>query len=83
MLFSMNPASSPSDLVFAADPSRVDGAIGKTPMVRLTRVVEPEMGEVWVKLEGRIDAFVYGSGFSNWLGIQAPSRSAISCATRE
>jgi cysteine synthase len=52
VLFSMNPASSPSGLVSAADPSRVDGAIGKTPMVRLTRVVEPGMGEVWVKLEG-------------------------------
>ena len=31
---------------------RVDAAIGHTPMVRLERVVEPGMGEVWVKLEG-------------------------------
>jgi len=48
----MNPLSPSPDLVSAADPNRVDGAIGKTPMVRLTRVVEPGMGEVWVKLEG-------------------------------
>jgi cysteine synthase len=34
------------------DPTRVDGAIGSTPVVRLTRVAEPGMGEVWVKLEG-------------------------------
>lgn len=33
--------------------SRVDGAIGRTPMVRLERVVEPRMAEVWVKLEGQ------------------------------
>jgi cysteine synthase len=32
--------------------TRVDGAIGRTPMVRLERVVEPGMAEVWVKLEG-------------------------------
>jgi cysteine synthase A len=31
---------------------RVDAAIGNTPMVRLSRVVEPGMAEVWVKLEG-------------------------------
>jgi cysteine synthase A len=31
---------------------RIDGAIGRTPVVRLTRVVEPGMAEVWVKLEG-------------------------------
>ena len=31
---------------------RVDAAIGHTPMVRLNRVMEPGMGEVWVKLEG-------------------------------
>ena len=31
---------------------RVDGVIGRTPMVRLERVVERTMGEVWVKLEG-------------------------------
>ena len=31
---------------------RVDAAIGHTPVVRLRRVVEPGMGEVWVKLEG-------------------------------
>jgi len=30
----------------------VSSAIGRTPMVRLERVVEPDMAEVWVKLEG-------------------------------
>lgn len=32
--------------------SRIDSVIGHTPVVRLTRVVSPEMAEVWVKLEG-------------------------------
>ncbi len=36
----------------AAASTRVDGAIGQTPMVRLERVVEPGVAEVWVKLEG-------------------------------
>ena len=32
---------------------RVDGAIGRTPIARLGRVVDPgSVGEVWVKLEG-------------------------------
>jgi cysteine synthase A len=31
---------------------RIDAAIGHTPIVRLERVVEPEMAEVWVKVEG-------------------------------
>ena len=31
---------------------RIDGAIGRTPMVRLTRVTTPEMAELWVKVEG-------------------------------
>lgn len=30
----------------------MEGAIGKTPVVRLAKVVEPDMAEVWVKLEG-------------------------------
>jgi len=30
----------------------IDALIGNTPMVRLERVVEPDMAEVWVKLEG-------------------------------
>ena len=34
------------------DVARIDAAIGNTPMVRLTRVVEPTMAEVWVKMEG-------------------------------
>ena len=32
--------------------TRVDAAIGATPVVRLERVVQPNMAEVWVKLEG-------------------------------
>ena len=32
--------------------ARIDAAIGQTPMVRLTRVVDPGMAEVWVKIEG-------------------------------
>ena len=31
---------------------RVDDRIGRTPLVRLQRVIESEMAEVWVKLEG-------------------------------
>jgi cysteine synthase A len=31
---------------------RIDGAIGRTPIAQLTRVVEPGMAEVFVKLEG-------------------------------
>jgi len=30
----------------------IDAAIGRTPLVRLEKVVEPEMAEVWMKLEG-------------------------------
>jgi cysteine synthase A len=30
----------------------IDAVIGNTPVVRLERVVEPDMAEVWVKLEG-------------------------------
>jgi cysteine synthase len=30
----------------------VDAVIGRTPVVRLIRVIEPGMAEVWVKLEG-------------------------------
>jgi cysteine synthase len=32
--------------------TRVDAAIGRTPVAQLARVVEPGMAEVWVKLEG-------------------------------
>jgi len=32
---------------------RLDGLVGNTPVVRLFRVVEPDMAEVWVKLEGQ------------------------------
>lgn len=46
------PTQSQRLTVPAAASTRVDGAIGQTPMVRLERVVEPGMAEVWVKLEG-------------------------------
>jgi cysteine synthase A len=46
------PANTNRLTVPAAASTRVDGAIGQTPMVRLERVVEPGMAEVWVKLEG-------------------------------
>src|SRR5215216_4080601 len=34
------------------DIKRIDHAIGRTPVVRLTRVIEPGMAELWVKVEG-------------------------------
>ena len=40
----------PSALVVRGN--RIDSLIGATPMVQLTRVVEPDMAEVWLKLEG-------------------------------
>jgi cysteine synthase A len=39
-------------LLPASDSPRVDYAVGRTPVVRLARVVQPRMAEVWVKLEG-------------------------------
>jgi cysteine synthase A len=33
-------------------PDRIDAVIGATPIVRLQRVTEPGMAEVWMKLEG-------------------------------
>ena len=33
-------------------PDRIDAVIGGTPIVRLQRVTEPGMAEVWMKLEG-------------------------------
>jgi cysteine synthase len=45
--------SNPARLAEPSDESaRVDGAIGRTPMVRLARIPEPGMAELWVKLEG-------------------------------
>jgi cysteine synthase A len=38
--------------VSGTDSPKIDTTIGRTPVVRLMRVVEPEMAEVWVKLEG-------------------------------
>jgi cysteine synthase A len=35
-----------------AEGHRIDATIGGTPVVRLERVVEPGMAEVWMKLEG-------------------------------
>jgi cysteine synthase A len=34
------------------DAARIDGAIGRTPVVRLRRLPTPDMAEVWVKVEG-------------------------------
>ena len=39
-------------LQLASEHARIDAAIGRTPVVRLERVTEPGMAEVWVKLEG-------------------------------
>jgi cysteine synthase len=44
-------SSSIQDLL-AAGGHRVDSTIGRTPMVRLERIVELGMAEVWMKLEG-------------------------------
>ncbi len=40
-----------TDLLARPD-DRVDALIGMTPVVRLQRVVEPGMSEIWMKLEG-------------------------------
>jgi cysteine synthase A len=43
-------------LMVHVDPTgtfRIDSAIGHTPVVKLERVVEPGMAEVWVKVEGQ------------------------------
>jgi cysteine synthase A len=42
----------PAALEPAESAPRVENIIGRTPVVRLERVVEPGMAEVWVKLEG-------------------------------
>ena len=47
----MHAPDSPTSPRSDAGP-RIDAAIGQTPTVRLTRVVEPGMAEVWVKIEG-------------------------------
>ncbi|HEX7003088.1 MAG TPA: cysteine synthase A [Trueperaceae bacterium] len=36
-----------------APPRMLDSLVGHTPMIRLFRVVEPGMAEVWIKLEGQ------------------------------
>jgi len=41
-----------ADRAGGAGGTRVDATIGRTPVVRLERVVEPGMAEVWMKLEG-------------------------------
>lgn len=46
------PSPPDSSIAEAPQGGRVEAAIGRTPMVRLTKVVEPGMAEVWVKLEG-------------------------------
>ena len=39
-------------VMLSSNASSVTSAIGRTPIVQLHRVVEPDMGDVWVKLEG-------------------------------
>jgi cysteine synthase A len=46
------PSDDLTTRTLVASGARIDSTIGGTPMVQLTRVVEPEMAEVWVKLEG-------------------------------
>ena len=41
-----------ADDALASQRQRIDAAIGRTPVVRLTRVASDAIGEVWVKLEG-------------------------------
>jgi cysteine synthase A len=51
----MTTPSSPivhPEILPSAPGHRIDAVIGRTPVVRLERVVDPEMAEVWVKLEG-------------------------------
>ena len=48
----MSPTTRPTRTEARRADPRVDRWIGGTPVVRLTRVVEPGMAEVWVKLEG-------------------------------
>lgn len=43
----------PGDTGETGDSTRIDSGIGHTPVVRLCRVVEPGMAEVWVKVEGQ------------------------------
>jgi cysteine synthase len=47
----MNTQADRSRIVTSSS-RRIDTAIGGTPVVKLERVVEPGMAEVWVKLEG-------------------------------
>ncbi len=44
--------SDPPVRSFSTEGDRIDAAIGRTPMVRLERVVDASAAEVWVKLEG-------------------------------
>ena len=46
------PVPSSTARQFGAPSDRVDSAIGRTPVARLERVVEPGMADVWIKLEG-------------------------------
>ncbi len=47
----MNDAATAADDV-PIPARRLDALIGDTPMIKLQRVVEPGMAEVWIKLEG-------------------------------
>ncbi len=46
------PAMSPTETDLNPDRPAALGAIGSTPIVRLTRLAGPDVAEVWVKLEG-------------------------------
>jgi hypothetical protein len=47
----VNPAHAKLGEVFEMGRSGALAAIGNTPVVKLDRLVEPEMAEIWVKLE--------------------------------
>lgn len=57
--------------------TRIDAAIGRTPVARLERVVEPGMAEVWVKLEGMNPGGSIKDRTALGMVLDAESRGAI------
>ena len=48
-----SPVSTETSALLTLHPTRrIDAAIGRTPVVRLERIVDDKMAEVWIKLEG-------------------------------